>query len=107
MYNLEYWKTHREALSSLSENERSEILQEVFADELREKEIGKYKFWALDNSQKLDIIRKWYPKAYEAIQTYYPCFAKAPNDYPPAVTMSVNRLLMGMCTRDSKALQFI
>lgn len=105
MYNIEYWE-HQD-LDTLSEVDRKELLVELEAQRVREAERGKYDWAFLNNEEKLEIMKKWYPRAYRTVKTFYPGFMQAPNDFPRGIAEAINRMISNLVSSgDRYALQF-
>lgn len=93
MYDLRYWRSHEEQIATLDEVDRIEILSELTAEDLRNRERGEYDLIVLDNEQKLILLRRWYPRAYSTVEKFYPGFVQEPNGYPPVIAQAINALI--------------
>lgn len=100
MYASQTWVTPEESIAYLSERDQSEYEQEYRmerkAESIRKQEKNMYDFDALDNEQKLEILKKWYPRAYRDIEKFYPGFISYPNDFPAAYARAINNMIVNI-----------
>ena len=99
MYNIETGE-----MNNFDENEN---LAEIRARSVRAAERKKTPLKSLDNKQKLDIIKRWYPSAYRGIREYYPVFLERPDDFPKRAYRAVNAIIMTSCHNDGKYLTLV
>lgn len=93
MYDLTYWRSHEDILATLDEPDRIEILTELSAEDVRNRERESYDLLMLDNKQKLGLLKRWYPRAYRTVETFYPGFIQEPDGYPPVIARAINALI--------------
>ena len=104
---LQYWQSHRDELDTLDERDRREIIIEIEAEKIRTAESGKYDWNFLSNREKLEIMQRWYPRAYRTVKNFYPGFAQEPDDYPRGIARSINSMIANLIGgRDRVGLQF-
>ena len=99
---LEYWMENPNVVSALNERDQRFILAELQAEKLRNVERVRYgDMQCLDNAEKMEILKRWYPRAYSTIRYYFPAFTERPNDFPFATARAVNELISTYVQRDA------
>ena len=56
------------------------------------------------NTDKVEKIKEWYPKAYKVLLQYFPIFVQNPDEMPKCVTNSANQFMRSYLKFDDKTL---
>ena len=83
-------------MEGLDAEEQKELHAELSAMKVRQSEARMYTFEAMSNEEKLQVLKKWYPKAYLAIKNFFPGFAENPREYHGTVN-GVNAIIYPIC----------
>lgn len=56
------------------------------------------------NTDKVEKIKEWYPRAYKVLENFFPIFVERPDEMPQCVLGSANRLIMTYLKSDDRKL---
>lgn len=56
------------------------------------------------NTDKVQKIKEWYPKAYRVLENFFPIFVERPDEMPSCVVGSANRLIVTYLKSDDRNL---